>query len=108
MEFNLNGPIIGFMYFVNLNVSFSIWFFYLLTTVEEGIFNRFGIGVTEGNAFVWGLPSTSWQSWGAFVFMVIWGAVDGPEPSEGRDSQGPSTPVTPWTTTASCCPTGSP
>ena len=73
MEFNLNGPIIGFMYFVNLNVSFSIWFFYLLTTVEEGIFNRFGIGVTEGNAFVWGLPSTSWQSWGAFVFMVLWG-----------------------------------
>ena len=73
IEFNLNGPIIGFMYFVNLNVSLSIWVFYLLTTVEEGIFNRFGVGVTEGNAFVWGLPSTSWQSWGAFVVMVLWG-----------------------------------
>ena len=66
-------PVIGFTYFVNLNVSFSIWLFYALILVEEGIFNRFGIGVTEADTFVWGFPSTSWQSWGAFVVMVLWG-----------------------------------
>ncbi|MBI2503221.1 MAG: hypothetical protein HYW07_08300 [Candidatus Latescibacteria bacterium] len=66
-------PIVGFMYFANLNVSFSIWFFYFFTLLEEGLFNRFGLGVTETNAFVWGLPSTSWQCWGAFMVMVLWG-----------------------------------
>lgn len=66
-------PVIGFMYFANLNVSLSIWVFYLLMLLQEGIFNRFGIGVTESDAFVWGLPSTSWQCWGAFVAMVLWG-----------------------------------
>ena len=66
-------PVIGFMYFANLNVTFSIWFFFLLTLLEEGLFNRFGLGVTEADKFVWGLPSTSWQCWGAFVMLVLWG-----------------------------------
>lgn len=65
-------PVIGFMYFVHTNVTFSIWFFYLITLIEEGLFNRFGLGVTRTDAFVWGLPSTSWQCWGAFVVMVLW------------------------------------
>ena len=72
-NFRLYFPVIGFTYFANLNISFSIWFFYVLTMLEEGIFNRFGLGVTEVDAFVWGLPSTSWQCWGAFVAMVLWG-----------------------------------
>ncbi|MBM3264934.1 MAG: hypothetical protein FJY97_16110, partial [candidate division Zixibacteria bacterium] len=65
-------PVIGFMYFANVDVAFSIWFFYILTMIEEGIFNRFGMGVTTTDAFVWGLPSTSWQCWGAFITMVVW------------------------------------
>ena len=73
LNISLNGPIIGITYFANLNVSFSIWFFYLLTMVQEGLFNRFGMGITGTDTFVWGLPSTSWQSWGAFVVMVLWG-----------------------------------
>ena len=66
-------PVVGFMYFANLNVTFSIWFFFLLLLLEEGLFNRFGVGVTEADNFVWGLPSTSWQCWGAFVVLVLWG-----------------------------------
>jgi hypothetical protein len=66
-------PVVGFMYFANLNVTFSIWLFYLLLLLEEGLFNRFGVGVTEADNFVWGLPSTSWQCWGAFVVLVLWG-----------------------------------
>ena len=66
-------PVIGFMYFANLNVTFSIWLFYVLLLLEEGLFNRFGLGVTEADTFVWGLPSTSWQCWGAFVVLVLWG-----------------------------------
>ena len=66
-------PVVGFMYFANLNVTFSIWLFYVLLLLEEGLFNRFGVGVTEADTFVWGLPSTSWQCWGAFVVLVLWG-----------------------------------
>ena len=41
--------------------------------LEEGLFNRFGMGITDGDTFVLGqLPSTSWQSWGAFVALVLW------------------------------------
>ncbi len=73
INIRLYFPVIGFMYFANLNVSFSIWVFFLLTLIEEGLFNRFGLGVTEADKFVWGLPSTSWQCWGAFVMLVLWG-----------------------------------
>ena len=66
-------PVVGFMYFANLNITFSIWLFYVLLLLEEGLFNRFGLGVTEADNFVWGLPSTSWQCWGAFVVLVLWG-----------------------------------
>ena len=59
INIRLYFPVVGFMYFANLNVSFSIWVFFLLTLIEEGLFNRFGLGVTEADKFVWGLPSTS-------------------------------------------------
>ncbi len=61
INIRLYFPVIGFMYFANLNVSVSILFFFMLTLVEEGLFNHFGLGVTEADKFVWGLPSTSWQ-----------------------------------------------
>jgi hypothetical protein len=69
-------PVIGFTYFANLSVSFSIWFFYLLTVLQEGLMARFGLGITDaaGDVFVGaGFPTTSWQCWGAFVVMVLWG-----------------------------------
>jgi hypothetical protein len=40
--------------------------------LEEGVFNRFGMGITTTDTFVWGLPTTSWQCWGAFVVMTLW------------------------------------
>jgi hypothetical protein len=73
ININLYFPVIGFTYFANLSVSFSIWFFYLIVLLEEGILNRFAIGVTDTDPFVWGFPTTAWQCWGAFVVMVLWG-----------------------------------
>ena len=52
INIRLYFPVIGFMYFANLNVSFSILFFFVLTIVEEGLFNHFGLGVTEADKFV--------------------------------------------------------
>ena len=69
---HLYFPIIGFMYFVGTSISFSIWFFYLLTTVELGIVTWAGITVTP-DTFVYGSMTTlSWQAFGAFTAMVLW------------------------------------
>ena len=38
---------IGFFYLVNLDISFSIWFFYLFNKAQEGIFASLGIASSE-------------------------------------------------------------
>ncbi len=65
-------PVMGFMFLASTSISFSIWFFYLIAVVQEGITNRFGYDITRPDPFVWGMQSLSWQSWGAFTAMVIW------------------------------------
>jgi len=73
-HFNLNFyfPIVGFMYFVNTNISFSIWFFFVLTILELGVVSWAGIATTP-DTFVYGQMTTlSWQAFGAFTAMVVW------------------------------------
>ena len=65
-------PVLGFMFLTSTSISFSIWFFYLIAVVQEGITNRFGYDITRPDPFVWGMQSLSWQSWGAFTAMVLW------------------------------------
>lgn len=38
---------IGFFYLVNLDISFSIWFFYVFNKAQEGIFSSLGIASSE-------------------------------------------------------------
>ena len=60
-------------YLVNLNITFSIWFFYLLAVIQAGIMNRVGITIQHSDPFVWawGMEQIAWQNWGAFAFMVL-------------------------------------
>ena len=67
----LYWPVIGFMFLVNSNVSFSIVLFYFLAVLQEGVTNRIGYDITRPDAFVWGMQSLSWQAWGGFVAMVL-------------------------------------
>ena len=72
--FNLHlyFPIIGFMYFVGTGITFSIWFFYLLTLLELGVVTWAGITTTP-DTFVYGsMAVLSWQAFGAFTAMVLW------------------------------------
>ena len=71
MVLMLYWPVIGFMFLVNSNVSFSIVLFYFLAVLQEGVTNRIGYDITRPDAFVWGMQSLSWQAWGGFVAMVI-------------------------------------
>ena len=66
-------PVLGFAFFVNLEISFSIWFFYLLAVIQAGIMNRVGITIQHSDPFVWawGMEQIAWQNWGAFAFMVL-------------------------------------
>ena len=43
----LNLAWVGFFYLVNLEITFSIWFFYVFSKVEEGVFKTLGIASTE-------------------------------------------------------------
>ena len=69
---NINYAIIGFTYFVNLDVSFSLWFFTLLTMIQQGLFNHFGYTIANLDVYtLGGHPAIGWQSFGAMTVMVI-------------------------------------
>jgi len=66
-------PLIGFAYLINLDVSFSIWFFYVLGVIQIGIFNRIGLALGSADVYCSENVPLSWQGWGAFLVMVLWG-----------------------------------
>ncbi len=76
IRFQLFLPLIGFTYLINLDVSFSIWFFYILGIVQVGVLKRFGLGIGSGDIYTSeGDASLGWLSFGGFVVMVwlgIW------------------------------------
>ena len=67
---NVNWAIVGFAYFVNLDVSFSMWFFTALTMLQQGLFNRFGYTLPGRDVYTLGHPGIGWQSFGALIALV--------------------------------------
>jgi hypothetical protein len=65
-------PLIGFAYLINLDVSFSVWFFYLLGVLQVGIYNRFGFSIGKPDVYCSLAPSMGWQGFGALILMVFW------------------------------------
>jgi len=72
-RFNISFPMIGFTYFVNLPLAFSLWFFCLLTTIEQGFFNITGFGTQEFLPYNADRPLLGWQSLGSLVVIVLYG-----------------------------------
>ncbi len=73
IDTNLYWPIVGFGYFIKLDIGFSIWFFYLLAVLEEGLFNRVGFALTDPDLYGTSFVAGGWQSLGAFTAIVLWG-----------------------------------
>jgi hypothetical protein len=74
IPFKINFFTVGFAYFANLEVLFSLWFFFLVHLVEMGICSRFGL--TIGTiADQWGslYEIASWQGFGALCVFVLFG-----------------------------------
>lgn len=72
-------PVIGFTYFVNSKLSFSLWFFALFFYILQGSFNLLGVFFSEnlgvGSYNAAGGPFFSHFSFGAllcYVFYAIW------------------------------------
>ncbi len=76
--FRINFLMLGFAYFINTGVAFSMWFFYLVRVLQGGIFVLLGIGLTQnlgpGHATTpIGGPIFGHQMMGALIVMVVFG-----------------------------------
>jgi len=66
----LNFLVLGFAYFVHLEVLFSIWFFNLVLLGEQALTNRLGILPHHMTEFAV-VPSVTVQMFGALIFFVL-------------------------------------
>ena len=66
-------PIVGFAYFVNLDVLASVWFLHVFATVETGIMNRFGFSSGSPDIYCSASHAVGWQGFGAMTFLVLGG-----------------------------------
>ncbi len=74
LSFRISFPVIGFVYLVNLNVLFSVWFFNVLFKIIRGSFNIMGIASVE-NVGIYGCsgePIFNHFGMGAMLVMVAY------------------------------------
>jgi hypothetical protein len=74
IQMKLNFFILGFAFFTNLDILFSLWFFYLIGVIQTGVFDRFGY--TIGASDIWGSnggAAMGWQAEGAFIAFTLTG-----------------------------------
>jgi len=62
---------VGFAYFANVDVLFSIWAFYLFYCTQVAVYRRVGISLSSKSGS--GDATTSLQAGGAFIALVFWG-----------------------------------
>lgn len=68
LPINLSFPLVGFGYLLSLEVSFSLWLFFLVGRIQNLVNATFGIDVAGNTA----LPGTH-QMFGALFVLVIFG-----------------------------------
>ena len=69
--FNLGFIVLGLTYFLSLEVSFSLWFFYLLNFFQLGLFNTLGFSIAEIRLMhTEGSIATAQQAMGALIALV--------------------------------------
>ena len=78
LMFRINFLMLGFAYFINTTVAFSMWFFYLVRVLQGGAFAIFGIGLSQhlgpGDASgPVGGAAIGHQMMGALIVLVVFG-----------------------------------
>lgn len=70
----LNLPIVGFSYLVNLDVSFSLWFFHLFGMMQKILFLKFGFTIGSPDTYNEEMPATlAHEGMGAIIVLVLFG-----------------------------------
>ena len=68
----VNFAIIGLSYFLNLQISFSVWFFHLLGRLQTGVFHIIGFDIKGHNEALTGSSiALSHQGMGAMIVLVL-------------------------------------
>ena len=67
----INVLAFAFSYFLNLDVLFSVWFFQLINTIEQGLLARVGIVGDSGTVVPGGLVAV--QFVGGMIAFSLWG-----------------------------------
>ena len=70
----LSFPVIGFTYFINLDIAFSLWIFHVLARLQTGIFSIVGYDVPGGGetfAGDGGSAAVGQQAMGAMVVLAL-------------------------------------
>lgn len=73
LQIALSFPMVGFSYFINLDIAFGIWFFNLLAKIQEGSFAVLGIESLEKLQYTSGSPILAHQGMGAMIVLVVLG-----------------------------------
>jgi len=69
----INFFVIAFAFFTNLDVLRSVCLFHILIMCQVGVMQRIGFEVHGRNLWCSFDAATGWQSFGGFIFMVLWG-----------------------------------
>ena len=73
VDTRINFFTLGFAYFANVDVLFSIWFFHIVYILQRGLMTRFGYTMPGRDSFCSMDAVSSWEGFGALTFMVLWG-----------------------------------
>jgi hypothetical protein len=65
--------VVGFGYFINVDIALSLWVFNLATNIENGLFNQFGFTAGSDEEYSTAPLSMGTQSMGAFIVIVLVG-----------------------------------
>ena len=68
---DVNFPVIGFSYFIGLDVAFSLWFFYLFSTVQNGVLTYFGVCPESNDVQSYSRPAVAHECTGGLIVLVI-------------------------------------
>lgn len=73
LRLGVNFLMLGFAYFINTSIAFSLWFFYLVMVVEKRVLHVMGITTANASLGQWTEPIMGHQSMGALIVLVIAG-----------------------------------
>jgi len=73
LQIALSFPMVGFSYFVGLDIALSIWFFNIIALIQQGAFNVLGISSSEQLFYAGGFPIQAHQGLGAMFVLALFG-----------------------------------